>query len=156
MWFDEFLSNLFSNLFSQLSSTATDQAEQSSEYFILLTRLLSYAAASNLTLSTAESLLNTEITWLKKIRENVRKTGTAGCHENLLEGHLCICRDLLAFMSAEKKYDVGSNPKTSVHLVKDLAEDFIFPASKMHVIFKNTSKIPMGAVIPVCNTGKFN
>ena len=70
----------------QLSSTATEQAEQSSEYFILLTRLLSYAAASNLSLSTAESLLNTEITWLKKIRENVRKTGSAGCHENLLEG----------------------------------------------------------------------
>ena len=92
---------------------------------------------------------------VEKIRENVRKTGSAGCHENLLEGHLCICRDLLAFMSAEKKYDVGSNPKTSVHLIKDLAEDFIFPASKMHVIYKNTSKIPMGAVIPVCNTGKF-
>ena len=73
----------------------------------------------------------------------------------LFAGHLCICRDLLAFMSAEKKYDVGSNPKTSVHLIKDLAEDFIFPASKMHVIYKNTSKIPMGAVIPVCNTGKF-
>ena len=148
------LLTFFFKLSLQLSSTATEQAEQSSEYFILLTRLLSYAAASNLSLSTAESLLNTEITWLKKIRENVRKTGSAGCHENLLEGHLCICRDLLAFMSAEKKYDVGSNPKTSVHLVKDLAEDFIFPASKMHVIYKNTSKIPMGAVIPVCNTGK--
>lgn len=141
-------------LFTVLSSTATNQAEQSSEYFVLLTRLLSYAAASNLSLSTAESLLNTEINWLKKIRENVRKTGSAGCHENLLEGHLCICRDLLAFMSAEKKYDVGSNPKTSVHLVKDLVEDFIFPASKMHVIHKNTNKIPMGAVVPVCNTGK--
>ena len=74
------------NIIPQLSSTATEQAEQSSEYFILLTRLLSYAAASNLSLSTAESLLNTEITWLKKIRENVRKTGSAGCHENLLEG----------------------------------------------------------------------
>ena len=106
-----------------------------------------------MSLSTAESLLNTEITWLKKIRENVRKTGTSGCHDNLLEGHLGICRDLLAFMSAEKKYDVGSNQKTSVHLVRDLVEDFIFPASKMAVIHKSTSKIPMGAVIPVCNTG---
>ena len=141
-------------LFTVLSTLVTDQAEQSSEYFLLLTRLLSYAAASNLNLSTAESLLNTEITWLKKIRENVRKTGNAGCHENLLEGHLCICRDLLAFMSAEKKFDVGSNGKTSVHLVKDLVEDFIFPASKMHVIHKNTNMIPMGAVIPVCNTGE--
>ena len=140
-------------LFTVLSSTATEQADQSLEYFVLLTRLLSYAAASNLNLNTAESLLNTEITWLKKIRENVRKSGSAGCHDNLLEGHMWICRDLLAFMSAEKKYDVGSNPKTSVHLVKDLVEDFIFPASKMHVIYKSSNKIPMGAVIPVCNTG---
>ena len=87
---------------------------------------MSYAAASNVSLSTAESLLNTEITWLKKIRENVRKTGSAGCHENLLEGHLCICRDLLAFMSADKKYDVGSNPKTSVHLVKGSFTIFVY------------------------------
>ena len=72
-------------------------------------------------------MLNSEISWLKKIRENVRKTGSVGCHDNLLEGHLWICRDLLAFMSAEKKYDVGSNPKTGVNLVKDLIEDFIFP-----------------------------
>ena len=143
-------------LFTVLSSTATEQADQSLEYFVLLTRLLSYAAASNLNLNTAESLLNTEITWLKKIRENVRKSGSAGCHDNLLEGHMWICRDLLAFMSAEKKYDVGSNPKTSVHLVKDLVEDFIFPASKMHVIYKSTNKIPMGAVIPVCNTGMYD
>ena len=140
-------------LFTVLATTATDQAEQSSEYFVLLTRLLSFAAASNLNLNTAESLLNTEISWLKKIRENVRKTGNVGCHDNLLEGHLWICRDLLAFMSAEKKYDVGSNSKTGVNLVKDLIEDFIFPASKMYVVYKNTNEIPMGAVIPVSNTG---
>ena len=114
---------------------------------------MSFAAASNLNLNTAESLLNTEISWLKKIRENVRKTGSVGCHDNLLEGHLWICRDLLAFMSAEKKYDVGSNPKTGVNLVKDLIEDFIFPASKMCVIYKKTNEIQMGAVVPVCNTG---
>lgn len=140
-------------LFTVLGTTATDQAGQSSEYFLLLTRLLSFASASNINLNTAESLLNSEISWLKKIRENVRKSGSSGCHDNLLEGHLCICRDLLAFMSADKKFDVGSNSKTGVNLVKDLIEDFIFPASKMFVVYKNTNEIPMGAVVPVCNTG---
>ena len=131
-----------------------------------------FASASNIALNTAESLLNNEIQWLKRMRETVRKShhvnnssgsstsSGAGSDktlllqydENLLEGHLCLCRDLLAFMPPEKKYDIGSNNKTAVNLVKDLIEDFIFPASKMITVYKQTNVMPMGQVTPVCNT----
>jgi len=50
--------------------------------------------------------------------------------DNLLEGHLNISRELLAFMSPEKKFAIGSNNKEAGNLAKDLLEDFIFPASK--------------------------
>ena len=97
------------------------------EYFILLSRLLSFASGANIPINTAESLLNSEIAWLKKIREALRKNSQISSNpgssvdknnqlvydDNLLEGHLCLCRDLLAFMPPEKKYDIGSNDKRS-------------------------------------------
>ena len=92
---------------------------------------LAFASASNIPLNTAESLLNSEIAWIKKTRENSRKSSGDCCaDENMLEGHLTLCRELLAFMPAEKKYEVGSSNKANINLVKDLIEDFIFPASR--------------------------
>ena len=154
-------------LFTVLGSTATEHSKQSAEYFILLSRLLSFASGANIPMNTAESLLNSEISWLKKMKEAMRKNNPCGSNssssssdksnqlqydDNLLEGHLCLCRDLLAFMPPEKKYDIGSNDKTGVNLVKDLIEDFIFPASKMITVYKQTNVMPMGQVTPVCNT----
>ena len=153
-------------LFTVLGSTATDNSKQSAEYFILLSRLLSFASGANIPINTAESLLNSEIAWLKKIREALRKNSQISSNpgssvdknnqlvydDNLLEGHLCLCRDLLAFMPPEKKYDIGSNDKTGINLVKELVEDFIFPASKMITVYKQTNVMPMGQVTPVCNT----
>ena len=152
-------------LFTVLGSTATEHSKQSAEYFILLSRLLSFASGANIPINTAESLLNSEIAWLKKMRETVRRNHSTSSSsssndkssqlqydDNLLEGHLCLCRDLLAFMPPEKKYDIGSNNKTGVNLVKELIEDFVFPASKMITVFKQTNVMPMGQVTPVCNT----
>lgn len=45
-----------------------ENARNSHEYFQLLCRLLNYAFMSNCPLPTAETLLNNEIAWLKKIR----------------------------------------------------------------------------------------
>jgi ubiquitin carboxyl-terminal hydrolase 9/24 len=87
--------------------------------------------AVSIPLNTAESLLNSEIAWLKKVRENSRKSaGDFSVDENMLEGHLTLCRELLAFMPADKKYEIGSSNKAAINLVKDLIEDFIFPASR--------------------------
>jgi len=71
----------------------------------------------------------------------------------MLEGHLTLCRELLAFMPAEKKFEVGSSNKASINLVKDLIEDFIFPASRMITVYKQTGEMPMSPVNPVCCSG---
>lgn len=71
----------------------------------------------------------------------------------MLEGHLTLCRELLAFMPAEKKYEIGSSNKVSINLVKDLIEDFIFPASRMITTYKQTGEMPMGQVSPICGSG---
>ena len=141
-------------LFTVLSAAATDNAAKASEYFLLLSRLLSFASNSSIPLNTAESLLNNEIAWIKKVQENSRKSfGDFSVDENMLEGHLTLCRELLAFMPSEKKFEVGSSNKAGINLVKDLIEDFIFPASKMITVFKQTGQMPMGPVNPICNSG---
>lgn len=141
-------------LFTVLSSSATENAYKSSEYFLLLSRLLAFASASSMPLNTAESLLATEITWLKKVQENMNKSvGDFSVDEYMLEGHLTLCRELLAFMPPEKKYEIGSSNKAGLNLVKDLIEDFIFPASKMITVYKQTGQMPMGPVNPICNNG---
>jgi ubiquitin carboxyl-terminal hydrolase 9/24 len=84
-------------LFTVLNSLVPANAAQCSEYFYLLYRLLAFTSSSSIPLNTAEILLNTEIQWLKKVKETVRKTGVTGYHDNLLEGHLCVCRVSLKF-----------------------------------------------------------
>ena len=133
-------------LFTVLPTTATENAPQSGEYFALLSRLLVSASASNITMNAAESLLNNEIAWLKKIPQDV--------DDNLLEGHLGLCRDLLAFMSPEKKFEVGASNKSGINLIKDLIENFVFPASKMYTVYKQTEAMPMGHVSPICSSGQ--
>ena len=66
--------------------------------------------------------------------------------ENLLEGHLSLCRELLAFVSSEKKFEIGASNKTGINLIRDLVEVFVFPASKMHTEYKRTDSVPMGEV----------
>lgn len=139
-------------LFTVLGAPVNEHAQQCSEYFLLLSRLLSYSSANGVPVPQAESLLNGEIAWLKKVRESVRRTGQTGCEESLLEGHLSACRELLAFFSPEKKYELGSNPKSSLSLVRDLVDDFLFPASRMSVIFRETGEIPMTQAQSVCTS----
>ena len=69
-------------------------------------------------LNAAETQLNNEIGWLKKVQENVRRSGTTGHHDNLLEGHLAVCKELLVYMPAEKKQEIGSGQ--SIGLVRDV------------------------------------
>ncbi|CAB4054352.1 USP9_24 [Lepeophtheirus salmonis] len=117
-------------LFSVLNTTATQKAKQSSEYFVVLSCLL----------------LNVSST----VRDDVRETGHSRVDDSLLEGHLRITRELIAFLSPEKKIEVGN----TVGLIKDIIEDFIFPSSKMMVIYNQTGGIPMDNVVPVCTTGQ--
>ncbi len=85
-------------LFSVLNNTVNEKAENCSEYFLLLSRLVSFAAANCIQLPSAESLLSSEIQWLRRVRENTLKTGIAGVEDPLLEGHLFICRWSVAWL----------------------------------------------------------
>lgn len=51
-------------------------------------------------------------------QEHVKKTGNLLVDEILLEGHLGITKELLKYMSSEKKYYYGSEESNSVNLVK--------------------------------------
>ncbi|XP_071799117.1 ubiquitin carboxyl-terminal hydrolase 9X-like isoform X1 [Asterias amurensis] len=138
--------------FTVLPSTAKDHSKHCSEYFSLLCRLLNYAFATSTAMSQAEILLNNEIDWIKKIRDVVLSTGENYCEEGLLEGHLGISKELLAFMPSEKKFQRGSK-KDGCQLIKELMEDFLFPASKIVVqTRKNGAETPLDPIRPICYT----
>jgi ubiquitin carboxyl-terminal hydrolase 9/24 len=46
--------------------------------------------------------------------------------EAVLEGHLGIAKELLSFMSPEKKYELGSDEKKGINLVKVYCNSCMF------------------------------
>ncbi|KAL4220567.1 putative ubiquitin carboxyl-terminal hydrolase FAF-X [Mactra antiquata] len=139
-------------LFTVLSNLAKDNAKQASEYFQLLCRLLNYACSTDVHLPNAEVLLNNEITWLKRVRDQVLNTGESHVEETLLEGHLGITRELLSFQSAEKKFAMGSQ-QGGANLTKELVEDFVFPASKIVLQSRKLNgEFPTDQATPVCSS----
>uniref|UniRef100_A0A4W3IDV8 ubiquitinyl hydrolase 1 n=1 Tax=Callorhinchus milii TaxID=7868 RepID=A0A4W3IDV8_CALMI len=138
-------------LFTVLASTARERAKHSADYFTLLRHLLNYAYNSNINLPNAEVLLNNEIDWLKRIRDEVKRTSETGVEETILEGHLGVTKELLAFQTPEKKYHIGSE-KGGANLIKELIDDFIFPASNVYLQYKKSGELPSEQAIPVCST----
>lgn len=139
-------------LFTVLNSTVTENAKQSHEYFQLLCRLLNFAHMSGCPLTTAETLLNVEIGWLKRVRDNVKETGESQADEALLEGHLGLTKELLAFLPPNQKYEIGSDEKHGVNLIKELVEDFVFPASRLMLQLRSTGELSASQACPVCTT----
>ncbi|XP_076338950.1 ubiquitin carboxyl-terminal hydrolase 9X-like isoform X1 [Tachypleus tridentatus] len=141
-------------LFTQLKTTVRENARNSHEFFQLLCRLLNYASGSNCPLPTAQNLLYAEIDWLKEVRENVMTTGSSQVDEVLLEGHLGITRELVSFLGPEKKFEVGADTSFKRgNLIKELMEDFIFPASRVIVQFQRSGgELPGEQAIPVCSS----
>ncbi|XP_049853945.1 probable ubiquitin carboxyl-terminal hydrolase FAF-X isoform X1 [Schistocerca gregaria] len=139
-------------LFSVLNNIVVENARNSHEYFQLLCRLVNCAFISGCPVPNAETLLNNEISWLKKIRENVKETGETFVDEAVLEGHLGIAKELLSFMPSDKKYEIGSEEKKSINLIKELVEDFVFPASHLMLHLQKTGELCADQAIPVCST----
>ncbi|XP_010884632.2 probable ubiquitin carboxyl-terminal hydrolase FAF-X isoform X3 [Esox lucius] len=138
-------------LFTVLGSTAKERAKQAGDYFTLLRHLLNYAYNSNINLPNAEVLLNNEIDWLKRIRDEVKLAGETGVEETILEGHLGVTKELLAFQTPEKKYYIGCE-KGGANLIKELIDDFIFPASNVYLQYVKTGEFPAEQAIPVCSS----
>lgn len=72
--------------------------------------------------------------------------------EAVLEGRLGLARELLGFATPEHKYDLGSNEAKGGHLVKELIEDFIFPASKQMLTLLKTRELCSESLTAICNT----
>ncbi|XP_062862625.1 probable ubiquitin carboxyl-terminal hydrolase FAF-X isoform X2 [Trichomycterus rosablanca] len=138
-------------LFTVLGSTAKERAKHAGDYFTLLRHLLNYAYNSNINLPNAEVLLNNEIDWLKRIKEEVKRTGETGVEETILEGHVGVTKELLAFQTAEKKYYIGCE-KGGANLIKELIDDFLFPASNVYLQYMKSGEFPPEQAIPVCST----
>ncbi|XP_058247112.1 probable ubiquitin carboxyl-terminal hydrolase FAF-X isoform X5 [Hemibagrus wyckioides] len=138
-------------LFTVLGSTAKERAKHAGDYFTLLRHLLNYAYNSNINLPNAEVLLNNEIDWLKRIKDEVKRTGETGVEETILEGHIGVTKELLAFQTAEKKYYIGCE-KGGANLIKELIDDFIFPASNVYLQYMKSGEFPPEQAIPVCST----
>lgn len=141
-------------LFTVLVNSIKDHAGSSYEYFNLFCKLLAHAFMTHCPLPTAEMMLNTEITWLKKTKDHVLSFNEASSpvDEALLEGHLGVTRELLLFQTAQKKFAIGSQ-KDGPNLIKDLVEDFIFPASKVIIEARNGSDdVWNKRVTAICST----
>ncbi|MCL4118408.1 UNVERIFIED_CONTAM: hypothetical protein GTU68_037864, partial [Idotea baltica] len=68
-----------------------------------------------------------------------------------MEGHLCVTRELVAFLPPEKKLELGGENK-NINLIRELIEDFIFPFSKVYLQLEHSSIIPAEQAIPVCSS----
>ncbi|XP_022918953.1 ubiquitin carboxyl-terminal hydrolase 9X [Onthophagus taurus] len=128
-------------LFSLLDTLVLDNATTSHEFFQLLCRLINVMFLSNTPLPEAESLLAGEVAWLRRAR---------GQHDGLLEGHLGLAKELLSFMTNEQKCELGSAESGS--LIKELLEDFLFPASKLMLQLVKTGMLGEDPATPICDT----
>jgi ubiquitin carboxyl-terminal hydrolase 9/24 len=90
-------------LVETLQCTVAKYAASCSEFFQLLCRILNYGCMSNWPLPANDGLLSKEIQWLRKIRETVKFTGETQVHDDLLEGHLCLAKELMFYLNPELK-----------------------------------------------------
>lgn len=96
-----FIVNLLMNA---LDNEVQIHAASCVEYFHLLCRSLSYGTSFNWPLSiNTNTLLTKEIAWLRSVRQNVKDTGESKVHEDLLEGHLTLTKELLLYLNPDLK-----------------------------------------------------
>lgn len=166
------VTSAMAHLFTVLESECIRRyAKQSYEFFNLLCLLMSSALSASIEVPAAEKLLSQEVAWLKQVRaEHIRQRGVSDFsaveapEESLLEGHLNVARQLVLFMSAEKKYLYGGDQPDGKNLVKELMDDFIFASARKPV----TAALPEGVRVdatltesdspplmqPICSTSR--
>ncbi|XP_064393950.1 probable ubiquitin carboxyl-terminal hydrolase FAF-X [Halichondria panicea] len=124
------LISFISNLFSTIEGLAKEHANTSGEYFRLLARLLNHANHATISIQGVDKLLETELKWLLKVRETTLESGQCPVESSLLDGHLSLTVELLAFRSVSERYQIGSHPDGQ-QFIKKLVLDFLFPASRL-------------------------
>ncbi|XP_067944193.1 ubiquitin carboxyl-terminal hydrolase 9X-like [Watersipora subatra] len=143
-----FISLLFLNEMKQVPQ----YANQSTQYFSLLCHLLNWAQLEQ-PLNNCETRLKAEIDWLKNAAETTISSGVHSVNESLLEGHLGLARELVFPLSSDRKKWYGSASEGS-HLIKDLMEVFLLPASKVLLAKKlgMLTDIAQSHVTAICQT----
>ncbi|XP_037946182.1 probable ubiquitin carboxyl-terminal hydrolase FAF isoform X2 [Teleopsis dalmanni] len=133
-------------LINSLKSLVPHHESTCAEYFQLLCRTLSYGCVYNFPLNVSDSLLSDEIKWLQKVRKNVAITGDIQVHEDLLEGHLCLTKELMIFLSPETKVALHD-------MILELVDDFLFTASREYLHLRKSGKLRNDtAPPPVCRS----
>ncbi|XP_055852640.1 probable ubiquitin carboxyl-terminal hydrolase FAF isoform X2 [Episyrphus balteatus] len=139
----EFMTN---HLISLLHTAIPQYSSTCADLFQLLCRTLSYGCTWNWPHSVIEGLLTHEISWLRKIKNNVISSGNTEVHEDLLEGHLCLTKELMFFIDVKIKTQLSG-------LLEELTDDFLFPASKQYLHLRQTGKLSnYQAPPPVCRS----
>ncbi|XP_032578595.1 probable ubiquitin carboxyl-terminal hydrolase FAF isoform X4 [Drosophila sechellia] len=135
------------NLLVGALKTLVPQYESTcAEFFSVLCRTLSYGCIYNWPLQISEGLLGDEIKWLQRIRENVHATGDTQVHEELLEGHLCLAKELMFFLAADSKAQLNE-------LIHELIDDFLFKASREFLHLRRHGSLRQDTVPPpVCRS----
>ncbi|XP_030369464.1 probable ubiquitin carboxyl-terminal hydrolase FAF isoform X2 [Scaptodrosophila lebanonensis] len=135
------------NLLVSVLKTLVPQYESTcAEFFSVLCRTLSYGCIYNWPLQIGEGLLADEIKWLQKIRESVKLTGDTQVHEELLEGHLCLAKELMFFLVPDAKAQLNE-------LIHELIDDFLFTASREYLHLRKQGSLRQDTVPPpVCRS----
>jgi len=120
---DYFLQKQFEFL-NQSSDKLRQYSTQSSDFFLLLCRLLSFAYTRHMNPSYIHKQLNDEINYLKQISLPV--------DDHLLRGHLNLAKELLQFQTSEQKHFYGIEQK----LIQQIIEQYLFPASTLLYNFR--------------------
>ena len=94
-------------------------SSQSTDFFLLLCRLLAYAYLHHIIPPNLDEQLNDEITYLKQV--------TLPIDDHLLRGHLNIAKELLQFQTSERKRFYGIEQM----LIQQMIEQYLFPASTL-------------------------
>ena len=105
-------------LFDIVQTLVRDTPQHSRDVFHLLCNLLRYSHNFNIPLPKHEQLLNSEIEWLRQVKEYIKVNGEGSVQEDLLEGRICIARELTGFLSPDKKLQLGTDPQGSKSLIR--------------------------------------
>jgi ubiquitin carboxyl-terminal hydrolase 9/24 len=112
-------------IFNKHSNNLQIYSSYSSDFFLLLCRLLAFAYINHILPSNTDQQLHDEICWLKNLQLPV--------DDHLLRGHLNLAKELLQFQTSERKRFYGIDQL----LIQQLIEQFLFPASTLIYQFRS-------------------
>ncbi|CAF3635592.1 unnamed protein product [Rotaria socialis] len=115
-------------IFNKHSNNLKIYSSYSSDFFLLLCRLLSFAYQNQILPSNTDQQLHDEILWLKNLQLPV--------DDHLLRGHLNLAKELLQFQPSERKRFYGIDQL----LVQQIMEQFLFPASTLLYQLRSTKR----------------